>query len=49
MQTYHKFGDAAFSLTRFFKDKDIGAGSFKPPRAVGTGAGWFFPLGFCFL
>ena len=39
MQTYHKFGDAAFSLTRFFKDKDTGNGSFKPSSAVVTAAG----------
>ena len=49
MQTYHKFGDAAFSLTRFFKDKDTGGGSFKPSSAVATAAGGFLPLGCWFL
>ncbi|KAG0608502.1 hypothetical protein M758_8G111000 [Ceratodon purpureus] len=39
IKTYHKFGDAAFSLTRFFKDKDTGNGSFKPSSAVVTAAG----------
>lgn len=42
LQTYHKFGDAAFSLTRFFKDKDTGGGTFKPSIAVGIATGWFF-------
>jgi len=41
MQTYHKFGDAAFSLTRFFKDKDTGGGTLKPSIAVGISSGWF--------
>ncbi|XP_073396887.1 regulator of telomere elongation helicase 1 homolog isoform X3 [Physcomitrium patens] len=39
IKTYHKFGDAAFSLTRFFKDRDTLGGPLKPSSAVGTATG----------
>lgn len=48
-QTYHKFGDAAFSLTRFFKDRDTLGGPLKPSSAVGTATGLFVDLDTVFV